>query len=251
MEYSLNNKSYSIGMATLAACGGIISNQASATIIATDIDPDVFISNSRYDYDINADGINDFYLDSTRSYGSSIVVNGFTYTDFTYSFTGGGYNGNQIAAAGELNYGDTVDASLSYSTDGLLREYSVDYTGSYVTTCYSRYGSYSCTQVSYDTYLTGDFTYNGYLGLALNIDGETYYGWSELYTYYYGNSGILRSYAYENWAGEAIQAGYTYNENTVGAQPSVSVPEPSMLMLLSAGFAGLTIARRRKQNKIA
>ena len=82
-------------------------------------------------------------------------------------------------------------------------------------------------------YITYDGEWNGlsgnYIGCRLTMDSLVYYGWIQL-SVDMENNVTLVDYAYENNPDTAIAAG--------------DVPEPSILLLLSAGF--WRISRRER-----
>ena len=82
----------------------------------------------------------------------------------------------------------------------------------------------------------GLFGYVGYLpsspvgvGLKFTLNGNTHYGWAAI-----SSSG-----------GDATLHAFGYND-TPGARSHVAVPEPSSLLLLAAGAAGLAFWRKRR-----
>jgi hypothetical protein len=67
-------------------------------------------------------------------------------------------------------------------------------------------------------------------------DSTVHYGWLRLEVGADGNNGVIVDWAYENTAGEAIQAG--------------AVPEPSTLGLIAiAGLGGMAVGRRRARSR--
>jgi len=76
----------------------------------------------------------------------------------------------------------------------------------------------------------------GYLGLRVQLNGNTLYGWADVTFTKTGADAYmntLHSYAYEDVANQAIMAG--------------AIPEPSSAALLVAGAAGASALRRRRR----
>jgi hypothetical protein len=78
---------------------------------------------------------------------------------------------------------------------------------------------------------------HGYLGLSFTVSSQQYLGWAELQLNNVTPSATLVSYAYNDQAGQAINAG------------STEVPEPSSLALFALGAVGVLSVRRRRQSK--
>ena len=95
-------------------------------------------------------------------------------------------------------------------------------------TDYPSYGNFG--------YLSQNFTNNrGFVGLQFDIGASLHYGWAEV-THLGAGQGITLH-------------GFGYN-STAGA-PSHPVPEPSSILLLATGAAGLAGWRRRRSRKAA
>jgi len=209
----------------------LVALPAAAAVIHTDLDPDFYLHNSSYDIDLNNDSIIDFNLTQSEGYSNSNEY--YSYLDFT------SYNGNGATLSSPLALGDTIDGNTTFEDNDRLSSFERIYhiTGS------NKYGPTG--------YYTHDYSggwnnvADGYLGLELSIGNNTYYGWADLDVYSDSNA-YLREYAFEDWANSGIVAGATYNPDT---ETNTPVPEPSTLLLLGAGFAGLVALRRSKSAK--
>lgn len=93
--------------------------------------------------------------------------------------------------------------------------------------------------MNWDNQLSGGFYNNGegaegYVGLAIPGENGINYGWAHLTFVPNPGALILHDFAYETEAGTGIVTG--------------TIPEPSSIALLAAGFGGLALLRaRRKQ----
>ena len=117
------------------------------------------------------------------------------------------------SAAGLLGVGDSIDVSLNFVADG-------PFSGS----SYANLG---------DDAAWGDNT-RGFVGITFQIGGATHYGWADITRTPNPSEATLHAFGYEDVAGQAAYA---------GGSP---VPEPSSLILLAAGAAGLGGWRKRK-----
>ncbi len=155
--------------------------------------------NTSYNLDLNNDGITDFTISTSLQQRP----HGCPYGEVTWTFTasvdetpasGNGAEGSPPAA---LSKGDQIGPDQSYyAGQGALRSY---------------YNSYSPPCDSINHY-AGDWIPSfHYLGLALQINGETHYGWAKLKVKvgYAMVSATLIGYAYESTPGMPINAGQT------------------------------------------
>ncbi|BBO86547.1 hypothetical protein DSCO28_71130 [Desulfosarcina ovata subsp. sediminis] len=85
-------------------------------------------------------------------------------------------------------------------------------------------------------YWTSNCGESGYMGIKFKISGSWHYGWIEASINAAGDEITLYSWAYEDVAGQPIDAGDTGSP----------VPIPGSLALLASGAAGLAALRRRK-----
>ncbi len=206
----------------------------------------------------------------TNSFGTSIA--GDVLDIFPQSFTGpyslySTYGGSQPAYYGSET--TLTGAGLSFTPTPVSTGSSIHSGGTYVgsenalVNTENGYQSESSYWVCYD-YYKGSCDYGGYqyyysvnyygsssgplldsgtsyLGLALDIGGQTHYGWAEFAVDGTGGADLklnLIADAYETTPNLGIDAGAT-------SDPA-GIPEPGTLALLAAGMAGLALLRRRR-----
>lgn len=76
-----------------------------------------------------------------------------------------------------------------------------------------------------------------YIGIRFDLDGSAHFGWAQV-TRINAQEIALETFGYNDVAGEAATAGFV-------------IPEPSSILLLAAGAAGLALWRRRRNGKPA
>ncbi len=75
---------------------------------------------------------------------------------------------------------------------------------------------------------------NAYLGVSLQINGNTHYGWIQIDNPSDSPGGTITGFAYETTSGAGIVAG--------------AVPEPSSILLFTIGAIGAWTLRRKRKN---
>jgi len=208
-----------LAIATILAGVGLfaLAWPAEAEVVYTKVNIHIG-ANSSYNLDLNNDGIIDFTISASVQYGGVCCHDGGCIHYYTTSVdetpaSGNGAMGSPPAA---LRSGDQIGPSQTfYGGTGILRSY---------------YKNPSKCQPS----ATGEWVTHSihYLGLALQINGETCYGWAKLKVDVnpFTASATLLGYAYENTPGMPINAGQTKGaENYSALSPDRANPEDSGL----------------------
>lgn len=211
-------------------------NNANATVVYTDLDPDQVIAGegAEVSLDINDDGINDFTFIVTSLSGTG------TYYGISFTY------GANIAGAIALNGNEFLGSVTTYS----------GYSGVYAPVLPSGEGineddqfvngaptlgisvAVSLLGFPYYDYQAGNWlgVDMGYMGFRLNIDKDRFYGWMRVSVNGSANSITIHDYAYENEANKAIftdQTATAINENPLaqadiyanGGQVFINLPE--------------------------
>lgn len=207
-------KSYSL------SAGAIVSTAAGvdAQIIYTDIIPDDTVTGggSSYALDLNNDGTVDFNF--------QIVNSGYTYVS-TYGTYGQQISGIGVVASNSNN-GVLIDSS-SYPY-ALSNGAAINNLGNF-----SSSGALFVNNASFFIYGTTTYAYSysygnwsgatdKYLGLKIQVGSNSYYGWARL-TVLSDTQFIIKDYAYESIAGNAINAGDTFSIAPVTADSVINV----------------------------
>lgn len=218
LSESLKNRLKAYSLTAGAITAGITG--INAQVVYTDIDPDV-TGDSLY-LDLNNDGTDDFvFLASADVVGSSSSFN--VYRNF-----GVALNNNAIAGTVSSSYlypyafssGSIIDGNKAFNSGTNFQTLGWDYF------------AISATNAAYTF---GNIRVGGseaYIGLRLDVDGQTHYGWARLQLNLGGTITIM-DYAYEANACVGIAAGAT----TGGISP-VTAPTPSNVVASDAGNAG-------------
>ena len=152
---------------------------------------DIGISFGTYNLDLNSDGITDFTIASAAG-GRCSFFNQHTQVLLTETPASG--NG---AIVGPLNLGDEIGPNQTFdASDAVMSGHDINY-DSQTRKCVTRAG--------FGPWLGK----KGYLGLSLQVNGQTYFGWALLRSPISGGRGTLLGYAYETIPGRAILAGET------------------------------------------
>jgi len=232
-----------------------LASPADAKIVYTAVNITIG-ANSSYNLDVNNDGITDFTISTSlqkRPYycGDEPTWLFRASVDETPA-SGDGAEGSPPAA---LSKGEQIGPDQSYYVgQGTLSYY------------YNSWGPPPrCDMINN---YSGDWTQSAhYLGLALQINGETYYGWAHLKVdvKYATASFTLTGYAYENTPGMPINAGQktdTEDEsalspgsaNASDSSPCLSLNNPAQaasLGKLTLGAPEVPLLRRREPAGVA
>jgi hypothetical protein len=153
--------------------------------------------NSSYNVDLNNDGIIDFTISASVQFSGVCESDGGFIKYYTTSVdeTPASGNGAMGAPPTALRLGDQIGPSQPfYGGTGTLRSYYKNPS--------------KCAPSATGNWVTHSIHY---LGLALQINGETFYGWAKLEVDVdpFTASATLLGYAYETIAGRPIDAGQT------------------------------------------
>lgn len=184
-------------------------NRADATVIYTDLDPDLVLGGegAEVNIDINADGTNDFFFNVYSFAGSG------TYLGFNFTYT------VKVAGASALNGNEFLGTLMTYSGYSAVQvpvlalgegingddnfEGGVATLGGSVQISLSGLPYYG---YQFGNWLEADMQY---MGFRLNIDTSHYYGWMRLSLNADATLLTIHDYAYQNSANEAIFVGQT------------------------------------------
>lgn len=192
-------KAYSLTAGAMAA--GITG--ADAQILYTDVEPDAVADGVDSVFlDLNADGIDDFKF---YFVGGTLASVFNVYRGFASARNGNGIAGTYSSSGGYyypygINAGDTVNADLTFQT-ATFQTLGWDY--------------FYYTNTSTAVYSYGQIRWGSgdtYLGLRLEVEGNTHYGWARIELANDDVNGgriILKDYALELTPGLGIPAGDT------------------------------------------
>lgn len=219
------NKSTLMGYSALAVAFLSAGKEADAQIIYTDIDPDTIIAVDAafYELDLNADGTPDFTL--TKRFLAS--YNPTIYTTYGGVFAGSiqlnhiyGTAQGSNALLGEVSpYG--FQYPFAMDLDDEICDGGAWLNGNYQSLAYSYgykliigTGLYSYVQLSGDGNWFGGQT-DKYLGLKLQDEGNTYYGWLRMDVAADNIAFAIKDYAFQSIADSCIRAGQLVDDTVV------------------------------------
>ncbi|MCH7534751.1 MAG: SprB repeat-containing protein [Bacteroidetes bacterium] len=178
---------------SLAAGAIVIAPEVNASVIVTDLFPDVtVISPSNYQLDLNGDLTPDvnFYLGGYSSY----------YYNYNYNYISA--NGYGIAAQPNATYPSWLTAKV-YSSSSIIGSGS-----------FNSYGSLAWVYVYYG-FSSAFGSWVGqtekYLGVKFQISGSVHYGWVKMSCAADGKSITIDAYAYESTPNTYIHASMSAN----------------------------------------
>jgi hypothetical protein len=194
-----------------------------AQIVYSDVNPDLTTSGS-YNLDLNNDGIVDFVITHTsKSVKSSGKCKGQTGTNQYIKVTP--LSNNKVADAGtnarKMATNQTIDANVtSWGSNIDQVMFSSEFSCAYH--CfYGGCGYYFWPTNKGEWYPANE---DGFLGLRLISGGHTYYGWVRMNISSAGSAFIVKDYAYNGTAGQAILAGQT-SDSYIGVG-TIIAPNP-------------------------
>lgn len=218
LSESLKSRLKAYSMTAGAVAAGVAG--VNAQVVYTDIDPDV-TGDTLY-LDLNNDGTDDFvFLASADVAGSSSSFN--VYRNFVVAL-----NSNAVAGSISSSYfypyafssGSIIDGNQPFNSGSNFQTLGWDYFGISATSAAYTFGNIRVGQ--------GE----AYVGLRLDVNGQTHYGWARLQLNLGGTITIM-DYAYDANACVGIAAGAT----TGGITP-VAAATPSNVVASDAGNAG-------------
>lgn len=192
-----------------SAAAFLTINQAGATVVYTDLDPDLVLGGEGAEatIDINDDGTDDFAFSIYNFSGSG------TYSGFSF-----GYVVN-VALASALNGNEFLGSIVSYS--GYSGVYApilpagtlVGTDDNFANGAGSLAVSVSVTVLGfpYYTYVGGNWldTDQAFMGFRVNVDKDRYYGWMRISVSDDAASMTIHDYAYQSEPNTAIFVGQT------------------------------------------
>jgi hypothetical protein len=231
--------------ATAASAAGVgmlaLAQPAEAKIVYTPADIPITLNGGAVPIDLNHDGINDFSFYNASgtcekrkrvrqkegcSFGYLDLIPAQVGNAIGYSQT---FNGAQCAA--ELRVGHVIGAGKKFKSNylDLFQAEAISYTG--VVNCP----------------WTGKGNTGGFTALKFMINGEIHYGWAHVVLTSTGP--VLRGYAYEDVAGQSIEAGATKEAQEADASyaPVLPAPQPASLGMLALGAPGIAVWRRPEE----
>ena len=185
-------------------------------IVFTDISVGMYPDNSRYQMDLNQDGIFEFEF-----YNSVKNVGGF----FSVTALSPGSEGSVFSTTGlyhAIAYDAGVEIGNVLSGEGWNDNAAINGYDVY----YDPNGPF---QVPYGQF----FFTNAYIGISFEISNQVHFGWVQIQNNTPFSGGVIEGFAYETVPGVGIVAG--------------AVPEPSSLILFSVGAIGAWTLRKRKK----
>ena len=191
---------------SLAAAGLLtLTCPASAKIVYHKVNIKI-PANSSYFLDLNRDGVVDFTIHTYFRSQKCGSIPGAVIFEGVDEITASG-NGTEGSPPVRLAEGDPIGPSQTFSGSGGTMAYFDE----------------ACTIYHY-----GGIWYreSGYLGLMLQVSGETYYGWAELAVG--SDTATLTGYAYEDTPGTSINAGQVPPDFKITASPTSATLSPGL-----------------------
>lgn len=200
-------KAYSLTAGAVAAGATAVNAQ----VDYTDLDPDAVASNTDTVYlDLNNDGTDDFvFLASFDTYGSGSfnVYKNFAVALGSNAIVGSATSGGYLYPYA-IPTGSVINGNLSMNSGSNFQTLGWDYFTA------SGSAAYTFGNIRVDS---GD----AYVGLRLDLNGATHYGWARI-SLNLGGTLTLKDYAYEQTACLGIEAGATTGGLTATPAPTAS-----------------------------
>lgn len=187
------------------------ASETNAQVQYTDVDPDVVVNapGGQFDLDLNNDDITDFVFSASSAnavYITSFGANNFYVINAVF---GNPLNANSIAgtASGEFVYPYAILEDISIGSGVEFHN------NSFQSLAYNFYGIIS--SVFYYPIFQGGNWFGGetnkYIGLKLEKDGSTYYGWLRMDVFTNNKGFLIKDYAVEAAANTAITTDSSLN----------------------------------------
>lgn len=191
--------------------------QADATVIYTDLDPDLTIGGEGAEavIDINEDGTDDFSF-SIYSFSGSGTYLGFTFTYNVKAAIGAALNGNEFVGS-MVTYSGYSGVYTPVLADDVAIYDGLEFAEGTASLGFNV--AISLLGAPYYAYSGGVWldTDMAFMGFRLNIDKDRYYGWMRISVSEDASTIIIHDYAYESTANQPIFTGQVATDITTAA----------------------------------
>ncbi len=194
---------------TASAAAFLLINEAGATVVYTDVDPDIVIGGegAEVSIDINLDGDDDFTF-SVYNYAGSLTYYGLLVTFEVNRVSGEAINNNEFFGS-VVSYSGYTNIYIHKLTpgEGINDEDNFEQgTGSMAVNVAVSVSGFPYYNIESGQWLDSDMEF---LGFRLHIDADYYYGWMRVSVNADATQITIHDYAYENEANKSIFAGMT------------------------------------------
>lgn len=187
-------------------------NQAGATVVYTDLDPDLAIGGegAEASIDINEDGTDDFTF-SIYNFSGSGTYSGFSFGYVVNIALGSALNGNEFLGS-IVSYSGYSGVYAPILPAGTLVGSDDNFANGAMSMAVS--ASVTVLGFPYYTYVGGNWldTDMAFMGFRINIDKDRYYGWMRVSVSDDATMITIHDYAYQSEPNTAIFVGQTATE---------------------------------------